>query len=812
MNPTPASRGASRRSLLALAFASAFALTAPDGRAADPFDSNQTPPASAPNAKGPAPRDRRAAPFTSAADIYSGYSGPGQAVVGHGLGGWRSGREGLRYKGPYPKPGWQLDWDAKRSSSDQVIELGLLPPIRPLLELHLRDTIIQKGHDGYYYLTGSTGDNIWDRNDGIELWRSKDLQNWDYRGVIWDIEREGTWQKQCRYLWAPEIHYIKGNYYIPYCMSGGPNGGTGILKSTTGRAEGPYVNATATDGRLTGGIDATLFVDDDGAVYFTWGRGSKIYRMKDDLSGFADEGRDVAIEPESLARAREIGKQQGAAFEGASLFKRNGKYYLGGAVFIGGIDRATGRNGRYSSAVMIADNIHGPYRQWHEAVACGGGGNYFKADDGHWYCTYFGNDEASPFREKPALVRIDFAADDTIVIAEEQPAFVLREGTPTRWRKNATAAVALAPSSAATPAAVAPAAPPKGGAIVPPPAPRAKGLGISGPGAVKTPRWKTMNERLTGEAVKAGLIPDLKPLIPDMQIRDTVVIVGADGQYYLTGSTGNDIWDHNDGVELWRSADLKTWDYVGLAWTFEKDGTWHKDWRHHHKPVRALWAPELHYIKRLKNYFITLSMPPGGRGVLKSTTGKPEGPYVNALANDERLGGDIDASLFEDDDGQVYLVWGGGWIARMKDDLSGLAEEPRKPVLLNPDKNPAHHAATCPPRRDCSDIGHEGAYLFKHDGRYYLTAADMYQGRYSSMVAISDNVYGPYDRRHEAVPCGGGTNYFKDKEGRWWCAYFGNDDQSSFREKPALVRVEFAPDGKIRVAKDQPDFVLAAKP
>jgi len=32
--------------------------------------------------------------------------------------------------------------------------------------------------------------------------------------------------------------------------------------------------------------------------------------------------------------------------------------------------------------------------------------------------------------------------------------------------------------------------------------------------------------------------------------------------------------------------------------------------------------------KRLKNYFITLSMPPGDRGILKSTTGKPEGPYV----------------------------------------------------------------------------------------------------------------------------------------------------------------------------------------
>ena len=344
--------------------------------------------------------------------------------------------------------------------------------------------------------------------------------------------------------------------------------------------------------------------------------------------------------------------------------------------------------------------------------------------------------------------------------------------------------------------------------IVPAPAPRQKGLGFSGPGAVHGPKWIRYNEEATGSAVKEGLIPNLKPLIPDTQVRDTVVILGGDGSYYLTGSTGTDIWDHNDGVELWRSSDLATWDYLGLVWTFERDATWQKHWRWHRKPVRALWAPELHYIKRLGNYFITLSMPPGNRGILKSTTGKPEGPYVNALAGDAHFPGDIDASLFEDDDGTVYFVYGGGAIARMKDDLSGLAEEPRRPELLHPDLDPRHHAGTCVARRDCSDIGHEGAFLFKRNGRYYLTAADTYEGRYSSMAAVADNIDGPYDRRHEAVPCGGGTNTFQDKDGNWWCAFFGNDNQAPFREKPAIVRVEFDAGGTIRVAAEQPGFVL----
>ena len=124
----------------------------------------------------------------------------------------------------------------------------------------------------------------------------------------------------------------------------------------------------------------------------------------------------------------------------------------------------------------------------------------------------------------------------------------------------------------------------------------------------------------------------------------------------------------------------------------------------------------------------------------------------------------------------------------------------------DPDMDPNHHAGTCPIKRDCADIGHEGAFMFKRDGLYYLTAADSYEGRYSSMVAISESIYGPYRLRHEAVPCGGGTSYFKDHFGQWWCTYFGNDNQSTFREMPAMVKVDFADDGRVFPSKIQPNI------
>ncbi len=216
-------------------------------------------------------------------------------------------------------------------------------------------------------------------------------------------------------------------------------------------------------------------------------------------------------------------------------------------------------------------------------------------------------------------------------------------------------------------------------------------------------------------------------------------------------------------------------------------------------PIRDVWAPELHFINN--NYYITLSFysTKNNTCILKSTSGKPEGPYVNAFSEDKPATGGIDASLFQDDDGSIYFTWGGGGnISKMKSDMSGFDGD--------------RHAISYEKPTDGSwtrdSVAQEGASIFKHDGKYYLTGAAFYKRRYSSVAAISDNIYGPYKQWHEAVPCGGGTNYFKDKQGSWFCCYFGNDDESPFREKPGMIQIDFDADGKIIVAKHQPEFVL----
>ncbi len=360
-------------------------------------------------------------PFTSPAEVYSGVSGPGGPVTDSGAGGWRSGAEGVTYQGPAPKKGWKTASDL---TSGSAINDGLLPPIKPIWDLHLRDTIIILGGDGNYYMTGSSGDNIWDRNDGVELWRSADLQKWDYLGLVWSIEKDGTWEKEWRLLhgkpsrnvWAPEIHYIKGNYYISLCMA---PGNTQILKSTTGKPQGPYKSALAVDRPLTNGIDATLFEDEDHKVYYTNGGGNRISLLKEDLSGIAETHTVQFEKPaDDVWSGNAQANRASVAQEGVSLFKANGKYYLSGAAFY---------KGRYSSVAAVSDSIYGPYKNWHEAVPCGGGTNYFQDKSGNWFDAFFGNDPQAPWREKPGIVKISFDGDGKIIVAKDQPDFIMQK-------------------------------------------------------------------------------------------------------------------------------------------------------------------------------------------------------------------------------------------------------------------------------------------------------------------------------------------------------------------------------------------------
>lgn len=275
--------------------------------------------------------------------------------------------------------------------------------------------------------------------------------------------------------------------------------------------------------------------------------------------------------------------------------------------------------------------------------------------------------------------------------------------------------------------------------------------------------------------------PKIKPLF-DYPVRDTCVCL-VDGVYYLTGTTGHPTWwKTNEGIRIWKSSDMKKWEPLGLVWSLEKDATWQKPVK---DGCRAVWAPELHYIKG--TFWIAYCMNYRGTGILKSTSGKVEGPYVD-IKKDGPLTNEIDASLFVEDDGTAYFVFQNGKIAKMKDDMSGLAEEPR---MLKPANGP--------------QVGFEGAFIFKADGRYYLSCADFINDEYHCLIASADKLMGPYGDRYIAIAQGGHNMFFKDKQGKWWSTFFGNDKSAPFMERPGILRIEFTKDGRIAAAETSKD-------
>lgn len=304
-------------------------------------------------------------------------------------------------------------------------------------------------------------------------------------------------------------------------------------------------------------------------------------------------------------------------------------------------------------------------------------------------------------------------------------------------------------------------------------------------------------------------IPEVIKLL-DVPLRDTAICRDSEGTWYMTG-TVEPFWAYNKGICVWKSTDLKKWTSLGMVWEYG-DCPWHERFRKAGKP---LWAPEIHYIK--DTFWLTYSLPmiekdgtvTSGSGLLKSKTGKAEGPYEE-VSPDAPLGDEVDASLFQDDDGTVYYLWHCGKIAKMNEDMTAFAEVPKLLETTEEDSDPAHHSGLCggifKKTKSHNHVGFEGAFLFKHDGMYYLSCSEVFHGRYSCTIARSKNIYGPYSKRYEALPHAGHNMFFKDDKGEWCSSFFGSGKTPIWTERPGYFPISIDKDGTVK-----PKNVVSAK-
>ncbi|KJF45734.1 beta-xylosidase [Draconibacterium sediminis] len=294
----------------------------------------------------------------------------------------------------------------------------------------------------------------------------------------------------------------------------------------------------------------------------------------------------------------------------------------------------------------------------------------------------------------------------------------------------------------------------------------------------KTPAVAKPDNR---ETIEAGLQAHDKSLfIKDGWIRDPYIVTSPEGEYYLTGTTplNDEDWVNTDPYNLglgdyscvgwkahiWKSKDLIDWQPVENAFSL-KDGIWaktHPESFEETDPSKwLLWAPEIHWTGDRWALVHTSPFPHSGANLSLSNGAEPVGPWENPMG--EKIARRHDPSLFNDDDGSWWLIWGATQIAKLKPDFSGFEGEPIK----------------IGPSGDTKNMGHEGCLIMKIDGKYVLFGTGwstglMRRGTYNLYYAVADKITGPYSERKFVGRFLGHGTPFKTKDGNWWCTAFYN--------------------------------------
>jgi len=269
--------------------------------------------------------------------------------------------------------------------------------------------------------------------------------------------------------------------------------------------------------------------------------------------------------------------------------------------------------------------------------------------------------------------------------------------------------------------------------------------------------------------LETGQVPSLHPF-RDIELRDTFIFNSPDGFYYMTGTTRRSegtFWDGTNGICIWRSRDLKKFEFIGKVFDYHD---FPDSWQNNVSRNKNCWAPEITFYD--STFWLTYSTAPGC-GLLKSKTGKIEGPYAD-MGRFVNKG--IDSGFFLEGE-ELYLIWQNGRIAPLSRECTVMTEEP---VHLLP--------------ADGQQVGYEGAGLIKVKSKYVLYAAEWngdsrIDGTYDMMYSVSDNLYGPYCKRRLLVPHGGHGCLFFDKQGELRFTMFGNDRSAPFRRRAGIGTV-----------------------
>jgi beta-xylosidase len=220
------------------------------------------------------------------------------------------------------------------------------------------DPAVIKAKDGYWYAYGTTDPLREGERElhTIPVSRSTDLVNWEYVGDAFDEPTEVPWADDDAALWAPDIRYIDGTYYMYYVVTQTTvtpeRDDNAIGVATAPTPTGPWTDSgepVVGPRRGNGGFlwtfDPNEFTDSDGARYLYYGS----YNGGVFVTELSEDGTRAVGEPTRVAIDNR--------YEGSYVLKRDGFYYLFGS----SANCCAGPTTGYSVYVGRSQSPRGPF-------------------------------------------------------------------------------------------------------------------------------------------------------------------------------------------------------------------------------------------------------------------------------------------------------------------------------------------------------------------------------------------------------------------------------------------------------------------
>ncbi|MFL9843585.1 glycoside hydrolase family 43 protein [Flavobacterium rhizosphaerae] len=255
--------------------------------------------------------------------------------------------------------------------------------------------------------------------------------------------------------------------------------------------------------------------------------------------------------------------------------------------------------------------------------------------------------------------------------------------------------------------------------------------------------------------------PILYADVPDMSI------IRVSDVYYMSSTTMH----MSPGVPIMKSDDLVNWHLVSYAYDELVDNDAMNLDNGQSTYGRGSWASSLRYHNGI--YYVSTFAATSGKTHVYSTKDIENGPW-KAVEFEPVM---HDHSLFFDDDGKVYMLYGTDnlTLVELKPDVSGIVPGTEKVVV---EKASA-------PAGDNIMLKAEGSQLFKINGKYYLFNITWPRGGMRTVVIHrADKITGPYEGRLGLQDLGVAQGGLIDTPNGDWYAYL-------FRDNGAVGRIPY---------------------